>query len=331
MMPETIIWVTWENQRRNRELSKSLGIKLYQLDHIDKINNKISKYVTGIKETFSIYWKERPRVIFCQNPSIVLSLFTVVIKTFLKSHVIIDAHNAGLFPAEGRSKILSTISRFIQRKADLTIISNKNLQPEVIKNGGTAFVLPDKIPDIPLTPKRTLKGKNNLLLICSFADDEPSQIVFDTVLHLDKNICIYVSGNYRKKNIKPESFPENIILTGFMSETEYIQMLNSVDATIVLTTRENCLVCGAYESVAAGKPIILSNTKALIEYFSCGAVYVDHNVNDMKRAIMEVLGKKNDLSGQIRHLKTDRHQQWLVLKDELKELIRRLTKDEQKN
>ena len=57
---------------------------------------------------------------------------------------------------------------------------------------------------------------------------------------------------------------------------EYVSMLYSVDATIDLTNRENCLVCGAYESVAAGKPMILSKTQALMEYFNKGAVYVEH-------------------------------------------------------
>jgi glycosyltransferase involved in cell wall biosynthesis len=321
MTPDKMIWITWENQRRNRELSSSLGIKLYELEHIDKINGRISKYSAGIKETYSIYVKERPKVIFCQNPSIILALFTVLVKAFFKVQVIVDAHNAGLFPAEGHSTILSFISRFIQRKADLTIVSNNNLRPEVIGNGGIVFVLPDKIPDIPTTPIKKLKGKNNLLLICSFADDEPYRIVFNAGLQLDKNICVYVSGDYQKKDINPDSLSKNIILTGFIPEYEYAQMLNSIDATIVLTTRENCLVCGAYESIAAGKPMILSNTKALIEYFNRGAVYVDHNIDDMERAIMEVLQKKEELLTQVKALKTERQKQWLEQRNDLEQLI----------
>jgi hypothetical protein len=49
-------------------------------------------------------------------------------------------------------------------------------------------------------------------------------------------------------------------------------MMRSVDATIVLSERENCLLCGAYETVASEKPMILSNKEALRNYFDKGAI-----------------------------------------------------------
>jgi len=315
------IWITWESQRRNRELSGALGFAIYELDFIDRIENRIWKYLEGIIRTVSIYLRERPDIVICQNPSLILSIFTVILKPILRYRVIVDAHNAGLFPNEGKSRILTFLSHQIQRHADLTIVSNKMLLTHVLKNGGRGFVLPDKIPDLVRTTEKTLNGKENILFICSYGNDEPYQIVFDAARKLDQEIFIYATGDYRKKGIEPASMPKNLVLTGFLAECEYVELLNSVNVTIDLTTRENCLVCGAYESVAAGKPMILSKTSALMNYFSLAAVYVEHTAEDLERGIHEALGNKTKLSERVRALKIVREQEWSKKKQELVSLI----------
>jgi glycosyltransferase involved in cell wall biosynthesis len=317
------IWVTWEDQRRNRELSRSLGVELHELREIDGIENRLVKYAVGIQRTFSLFRRRGARLVFCQNPSLVLTLFTILLKRIYGYRVVVDAHNAGLFPAQERWRLLAGVSRLVLRRADLTIVTNDRLKEHVERNGGKPFVLPDKIPDLPEKKGVKLRGAENLLFICSYADDEPYSVVFEAAKGLREDIVVYVTGNYKKRDLDPSAMPENVVLTGFLPEELYSQMLHSVDATIDLTTRENCLVCGAYESVAAGKPMVLSNTRALKEYFSMGAVYADHAVEDMRRAMREVLARKRELLAEVQQLKIVREREWLDRKSELERLIQR--------
>jgi glycosyltransferase involved in cell wall biosynthesis len=293
-----IIWITWENQRRNRELSQALDIKLFELDQIGKIKNPLKKYLVGVTKTLRILLKERPNIVFCQNPSLVLALLLIILRQLSTIKVCVDAHNAGLFPKEGQSALLGYVANLVQKNADLTMVTNEALKKHVEMNGGRAFVLPDRIPDVAAESSRKLKGKTNILFICSFADDEPFEAAFDACRKIDPNICVYVTGNYKKKNFNPSRISTNIQLTGFLPEIEYREMLNSVDATMILTLRENCLVCGAYESVAANKPMVLSDTEALRRYFSRGAVYVDNSVNGIAEGI-------NGLSKELPRLRLD--------------------------
>lgn len=320
MMGE-FIWITWENQRRNREISCALGATLYELKEIDAIRNPWKKYIRGLKDTIRILFQERPEIVFCQNPSLVLAAFMVTIKNIMGIKVCVDAHNAGLFPQEGRSYLLGLLSRYIQRRADLTIVTNEGMRNCVEKNHGRAFILPDKIPAIPLRSPATLKGKNNILFICSYADDEPYEQVFKAAGEIDPQTCIYVTGNYHKRNIDHRTLPVNVILMGYVTEEEYITMLNSVDATIDLTTRENCLVCGAYETVAVGKPLILSNTQALRSYFNRGAVYTPNSAEGICKAIKQVVAHKEQLSSEVRELKTTREAEWEIYKAELDKVM----------
>lgn len=317
------IWITWEDQRRNREISTALNVKLYEFPEIDRITNLFRKYTLGIWRTLKVLWKEKPTVVFAQNPSIVLSFLVVVLRHLFCYQVIIDAHNVGLYPAEGKSKFLNWISRYIQRKAHMTIVTNEALKTQVEANEGRAFVLPDKIPDFPLVPIQKLNGKANILFICTFAADEPYQEVFRAAGQLKEEVTVYVSGNYRKVNIESSNLPSNIVLTGYLTEKQYISMLTSVDATIDLTTREDCLVCGAYESIAMEKPMILSNTAALKNFFQPGAVFADNNAQSLSHAIMQVLKNKESLTQKIRDMKSQKIAEWESLKKNLLDLIDR--------
>ena len=209
----------------------------------------------------------------------------------------------------------------------MTIVTNEHLKANVELNGGHAFVLPDKIPNIPITePKKKLQGKFNILFICRYASDEPYKQVFDAASKLDRSIYIYVTGNCSKRKISTADLPENVILTGFIPESEYFEMLNSADATIDLTTRENCLVCGAYESVAVEKPMILSKTKALMEYFSMGTVYAENTSEAIRKAILEVINRKTELIAQIKELKSIRKNEWAIKKRNLERIVLCLNK-----
>ena len=318
------IWITWEKQRRNRELSKAFGIPLFEFGEIDSIENYVKKYSVGLIKTFKVIKETRPKYIFCQNPSIILSSFILILKSIIGFRVIVDSHNAGIFPLEGRNCVLNKLSRKIQRYADLTIVTTSYLKKHVEKNGGKGFVLQDKIPDIDIKRGKKLKGKKNILFICSYADDEPYDTVFQAAKKVEKDIIIYVTGNYQKKRIQPVNLPENVILTGYLSEKEYVTMLNSVDATIDLTNRQNCLVCGAYESIAAGKPMVLSRTQALMDYFNVGAVYVSHSAAIIAIGITEVINNNKELSAQITNLRRFIVEDWLEKKKELELILRGL-------
>lgn len=320
-MKEDIVWITWENQRRNRELSKSLGIPLFELSEIENIFNPFRKYATGIIKTLKILLDERPRLVICQNPSLVLALFLVISKRFFNIRVFVDSHNAGIFPNEGKSTLLNILSRFIQRHTDLTIVTNNILKEHVENNGGKSFVLPDKIPDLPQIKTHPLKGKYNFLFICTFANDEPYNAVFEAARCVGPDIFIYVSGNFKKKGVIPTNLPENLMLLGFIPENEYIGMIRSVDATIVLSERENCLLCGAYETVAVEKPMILSKKEALMKYFNKGVIYSENVSEDIVKAIYIVLGKMETLSSQIRQLKEHRFAEWEIMKKELQSFL----------
>jgi glycosyltransferase involved in cell wall biosynthesis len=181
----------------------------------------------------------------------------------------------------------------------------------VRQSDGRPFILPDKMPGLTSLKKINLKDKINIMLISSFGKDEPIKEVLDAMRHLeDKNICLYISGNHRKLNERIDNLaPKNVVLTGFLEEQDFINMLFSVDAVMVLTTIDHCMLCGCYEAVAATKPLITSDKNVLREYFK-GAIFVDNTSKGISEGIRNMVRNIETYREKIKDLKEILTIQW---------------------
>jgi glycosyltransferase involved in cell wall biosynthesis len=310
------IWISWENHRRNKGISKALGFELYEI--VCNRCPKMYRYFISIFKTIKIILNAKPNVVIVQNPSKVLVYLVLLFRKIGNYKVIVDAHNRGIFPREGKSKLFMYMSRYFQKCADLTIVTNDNLKSIVEKNHGKAFVLPDRIPEVPDVSLTRLEGKINIVFICTFDVDEPYLEVISAVTDISECVYIYITGKYEGK-INDNILKKNINLLGYIPENKYWSFLLSSDIIIDLTLREDCLVCGAYEGIAVKKPLILSDTKATRSYFRKGCVYVKPNAVSIRSGIMLAIERMNQLTEEIDELKFQLSIDWdkklLNLKD----------------
>jgi glycosyltransferase involved in cell wall biosynthesis len=133
------------------------------------------------------------------------------------------------------------------------------------------------------------------------------------------NVIFFITGDYKKKKVRMnQNITPNIFFTGYLPDSEYWSMLRSVNLAVDLTNREHCLVCGAYEAVAVGTPLVLSDTHALKSYFYKGAVYVSNNAESISQQIITGLKYENKLRQEIIELKDELSALWQKRFDNLK-------------
>lgn len=290
------LWITWEFQRRNLGLSAALDWPLIQ---IEICSNPFLRYLLSLHRTLRIVMQKRPAVVAVQNPSIVLAVFGVLLSNVFKFKLIVDAHNSGIYPREGGCSVLMAVANWVQRKADLTIVTNCSLKNVVSSHGGRAVVLPDRLPDVPKgTIDKKLEGEVNIVFICTFSNDEPYEEVIEAARLISNNVVIYITGRYEGK-VESKNMPSNIRLQGFLDEVSYWSLLKSSDIVMDLTTREDCLVCGAYEAVSLDKPLILSDTVAIRYYFNQGCVYVGDSRDEIASGVNSAIRDICDLQKEI--------------------------------
>jgi glycosyltransferase involved in cell wall biosynthesis len=112
---------------------------------------------------------------------------------------------------------------------------------------------------------------------------------------------------------KPEitrSRPENVEFTGFLKREDYIALVKSVDAAMILVTTDNTMQRGAFEAMSWGTPIITSVWPLLRDTFPKGSIFVRNHAQDIARGVAVFMKQKELLRTEMQNLKAEREQEW---------------------
>jgi glycosyltransferase involved in cell wall biosynthesis len=305
--------LTWFDHRRTTELCEGLGIELRS---VTTRRRGFLRYLELTLRTLPILARARPKVLLVQNPSLILAVLTALVRPLFGYRLVVDAHNEAVEPYINRSRLVLGFTRWVLRRADLTIVTNRYLAQTVVAAGGTPFVLPDRIPRPLQHERKQLAGSFRLLLIATFAPDEPLDAVIEAVR--DTPYALYVTGNHKKA--PPQLLaqaPANVTFTGFLSEADYWAHLAGCDAVVDLTTMPNCLVCGGYEAAALSKPLLLTHSPAAVDLFGDAAVFTDNSMADIRRALEQLRANAADLAARMQRRHHELNREWRTSADSL--------------
>ena len=307
-----LLWLAWQEHRRSRSLARALDAELCELA-ATLAQPRLVRYLLNIYDTVGILARRRPDTMICQLPSSVLALLAILLRPLFGYRLGLDAHNAGLAVEPHSSAPMRWLAGWLQRRADFVVVHNDAVEALARRRGGTLVSLPDPLPTLATVAPLKMARPFNLLFVCTFSPDEPYLAVLEAARLIDPEIGIYVTGDPRAK-LDPRAWPDHVVFCGRVPWERYDQLLRSVNGVIDLTTREHCLVCGAYEAVAAGKPMILSRTGALMSYFSRGAVFTDNQVSgsphSLCRAILDLRAREAELQAEVAILRRELAQSW---------------------
>ena len=287
------MWIVWEQQRRSEELARKLGCSLHVLDI-----KGLRRYPVSTARTVALLVRHRPRHLFVQNPSMVLAALACSYGMLTGNVVVVDRHTTFLLNKPKRLSVRRTVflalHRFTLRTASLTIVTNDYLANLVRQEGGRPIVLADPLPSLSPTAAPPLQGQRNVLVISSFGEDEPIAEVLEACRQLGvPDVRVFISGNPRKGTADwPARAPSNVTFTGFIPGQDFVNLLFEADAVVVLTKADHTMLCGCYEAVAAGKPLITSDKEELRQYFR-GAEFVEAEADSIRSGLRRVL---DDLS-----------------------------------
>ena len=293
MSDSGVIALTWFGHRRTESLCKKLGWTYWV---IETRSRGLIRYLRLAPRTiFMIAWR-KPRILVVQNPSLVLTALCLMFRPIFRYRLVVDAHNEAVQPFLFTSLPLRWISRRCLRGADMTIVTNNALASHVTSAGGTAFVLPDPLPDPPpenagaeAHPRTTFKAA----VISTFSADEPLQEILRAASRLVGTVEFKVTGSLQRlpKALR-EQAPRNVTFTGFLPESEYWALLRSCDVVVDLTLMPDCLVCGAYEAIAVQRPVIVTDSAAAKSWFREAAIYVSNDAASIERVLLQVMDRR---------------------------------------
>ena len=287
-----IIWIDWARNLRTHTLTDRLGVELFEItfEHAG-----LRRYLRSVRYTISALRKYRPQVVIATNPSVVLALLLIALRKWFGFALVSDAHYVGIRLLRP-NRMLQKVLDLYNAKADLVIVTNQGHADYIARLGGRSYVCPDPLPVLPdLRPAMLSLPDKAVFLVCSFYDDEPYNEVLAAFARLKgKGYELFVSGNYRKGAIQPAHFPW-VRFLGYVPYEVYCDYLRSCALVVDLTVVEDCLVCGAYEALAAGKPLVLSRTRALRDYFGTAALLTDNTIDGIAASVERAYAEREQL------------------------------------
>lgn len=256
--------ISWQEHQRTSSLAKRLGCELLIIQ-----SRKAFWFRYPYCAFMTVYnlIRLRPSTVITTNPSLVLTLWMLILKPLFRFKLLVDAHNEGVEPYVNPSRWIIWLTRLFHKYADYTIVTNSALAEIVERNQGRSIILPDPLPDF--SQNNDPQG-NYLVCICTYAPDEPINDIIEKMIA--NNVQLKLTGKPPQSLVNQYSAHENIEFCGFLPESDYLDLLKKSAGVIDMTEMPNCLVCGAYEAVALLRPVIVADDPAYTETFLCQSV-----------------------------------------------------------
>jgi hypothetical protein len=206
----------------------------------------------------------------------------------------IDAHFGGI-EAYKNNIIVQTLLNYFNKNSSLVIVTNEYHAERIKLIGGNYYICPDPLPNLSMFNYNLTEIIGKIFCICSFDIDEPyTEILKSSEILHSHNLQLVVSGNFQKQGISRDDYP-HANLIGFVHESEFYWHLFTSQVVLDLTNYDNCLVCGAYEALEAGKPLVLTKKKALEDYFTGGTIFTENRADDIAAAVMKAIVERENL------------------------------------
>jgi glycosyltransferase involved in cell wall biosynthesis len=302
------VWIAWNSHRRTTGLCAAWNVPLHIL------RPKSSSYLRWIDlsfRTLRLLRTVKPDILFVQNPSLALTVLTSVSRPFFRYYLVVDAHNEGVRPYDRPSAFIRWLTRRVLKLADVTIVSNDALLEDVRAVGGQPLSLPDRLPDVPeLEPTRRQRFEApDVAVIATYRRDEPIAAIIEAAGTMP-DVRFAFSGHASHYDGAAGSIPPNVELTGYLPDLDYWELLTEARVICDLTLKPDCLVCGAYEALAVGKPMVLSDNPATRKLFGPAAVLTGSRPEQISAAVRQAIENRERLQENSIELRDGFHTHW---------------------
>jgi hypothetical protein len=312
---------------RSQRLAAALGAEMHKVHFLTFQRPLLAppKYLAQALATCRLLWRRHPRVVLVQNPPIFLVMIVALYARLTGSHYIIDTHTGGLVGYKWGWSV--PLHRWLSRRALATIVTNASLRDRLLGGSSRRSFRVVILGDPPVewgdtaAPSSPQQGARQVAVIATYAADEPIEEVLAAARQLP-DVSFSITGDARRLPAAVRAgCPPNARLTGWLSDAAYSELVCRANVVVALTTRNHTLLCGAWEALYAGQPLITSDWPVLRMTFPQGTVFTGATSTEISAAIHLALAQEDYLRAAMQSLAASKRQAWALAIAELRALI----------
>lgn len=270
-------------------------------------------------KTILVLIRRRPEALIVVAPPFVAPLVAVPVARILGARVAVDIHTGALIDRRWSWSIPVLV--WTLRLSVVSIVTLESLGHRLRRRSLNVLVLPDPLPSVPAPSEDRAEGVKDaeVVAICGWGRDEPIDVLVQAARGQKWQLAI--TGD-APKSLK---LPRNARLTGFLPDAQYDQLLANAACIVVLTTRDETLLSGAWEALAHRRPLVLSATRALRETFGTRVNYVEPTPESIRAGIATTVADFEEAGEAVASLAEDFERQSKVALETLRSAL--LTSD----
>lgn len=312
-----LVWGPPSHGPRSTVFARELGIDIEFVYSTKRRGALVApwKYTYQALATLWLLLRRRPKRIFVQSPpsfaTVVVALYGVV----TGARFVIDTHSDAMqLPRWTKPRWLY---RWVARRAGATIVTNDVFAGQIRRDGATALIIRDIPTQFPMADPPELATESNILVVNTFADDEPFREIKKAAASLP-DVQFHVTGATALASPGDlDDVPPNLHFTGFLPDEQYYSLMRASSAVMCLTTRDNTMQRGACEALSLGRPIVTSDWPLLRDYFRMGTVYVGSASEEIALGIRRVISENAALEQEIEDLAEIQQKEWVDARQHL--------------
>lgn len=248
------LFVSWiRHHGRSEDLAAALGAEcaFVAVGRLTDRRTAPFRHAWQACRTLLLLGSRRPRALVVMAPPALLVLIGLAWCRVTGARLVVDAHSKATEPGSWSARLA--------RRADLVVVT----LPELAARFPRSVALHDPPAAVPPADRH-----DEVVFPASWYADEPVDELLAAARALP-DVRFAVTGT------APEGLrvPPNVRLTGFLPRREFLDLLAGAPVVLALTTRESTMQRAAYEALAAGRPVVASDTAALRSYLGEAAVY----------------------------------------------------------
>jgi glycosyltransferase involved in cell wall biosynthesis len=284
-VPTHRMWITWNASMRSRHLAADLR---FHLDEFE-LRIRLLRHPLSFIRTLLVLIVHRPTLVAIQYSYLLLICCLLVKYTFRRPlRIVCDCHTKALRRSlrGPLAPVFTTLKKWSLGRVDLLTVANPHLEQEARKWCPRVLVQPDPIP--PIAP--ACDTGDQVIVPASFERDEPIESVLDaaTLMQQTTPLSFVITGR-PSRTVRTRRIPPNVTLVGFLPRHEYEMLLRTSALCLALTTEDCCSQSGAQEAMAAGIPVVVSDTAVMRAFFCDAAIYVEPRANAIASGISDAL------------------------------------------
>jgi glycosyltransferase involved in cell wall biosynthesis len=258
------------------------------------------RYARDAFNTWLAFRRLQPSAVLVITPPVFAPLIASLWCALHRRPMVIDCHTTALHSRKWGWAL--PVHRLLMRRAQAVIVHTEEAEAEVRGWTPRVVLVPDDLPEPVGILAQPSDATASVLVAGSLDSGEPVKATLEAA-RLIADVAVRLTGDPdRVPGVVRASAPPNAVFTGWLEYPRFLAELMTADVVAAFSTDPGIMNRAAFEAVALGRPLVLTDLPGLRRRFGEAALFTPNDPPAMARTLRQAIEERAKLAERSRRL-----------------------------